>query len=308
MKMVRKVGTEHIYALKSTNIHRAFDEGQVNHTLNEKEVLSTLRHPFIARLYTTFRDEDNVYFLLEYVGGGELFDVVKEKGKLDSDAARFYAANCVLAIEYLHSRGIAFRDIKSENLLLDARGYLKVVDFGMARFVRPTDRCNTFAGTLDYVSPEILSCTPYSLYVDWWALGCLVYEMLTGKTPFKGSEELRLQSMQAYSIHFDADVDPQAKSFVRQLLHPDLSKRLGGPSSLGEAAIRIRRHAWFKDIDWVALAKKEIKAPLIKEVSFALPPRLNIKIKKVRAEAEEEPPESPRTYSPKAINHFFDAF
>ena len=180
MKLVQRVGTRDRYAVKLLNIHRAFDEGQVNHTLNEKQILSSIQHPFIVKLYTTFRDNTYLYFLLEYVRGGELFDVLKKQKKLKVDEARFYAANVLIMIEHLHKRKIAFRDIKSENLLFDNEGYLKLIDFGMARYVDDKNKCSTFAGTLDYISPEILSRTPYTEHVDWWALGCLIYEMLTG--------------------------------------------------------------------------------------------------------------------------------
>jgi serine/threonine protein kinase len=178
--MVQRVGTKERYAVKLVNIHRTFDEGQVNHTLNEKQILVDAQHPFIVKLYTTFRDNNYLYYLLEYVGGGELFDTLKEQKKLKVEDARFYAANVVVMVEYLHKRKIAYRDLKSENLLFDKDGYLKLIDFGMSRYVDEQHGCSTFAGTLDYISPEIMSRTPYTEHVDWWALGCLIYEMLTG--------------------------------------------------------------------------------------------------------------------------------
>lgn len=304
VKMVRRITTRKKYALKLTNIHKAFDEGQVKHTLDEKQVLLSIKHPFIVKLHATFRDNTYVYFLLQYISGGELFDVIKDQKKLKVEDARFYAANVIVAIEYLHKRRIAFRDLKSENLLVDNEGYLKLIDFGMARYV--TDRCNTFAGTLDYVSPEILKNAPYTEHVDWWALGCLIYEMLTGATPFKGPEEDRLKLMLTKSVPFGRDFDPVAKDLVKQLLNTNASKRLG--SSGADAAIKIRSHPWFKDIDWVALVKRELVAPKL----VAPPSPVHIStpklILKVRKAVENDPPESPRTYSPKAIDTFFSGF
>ncbi|QDZ23527.1 serine/threonine-protein kinase [Chloropicon primus] len=307
VKQVRRTTTKEVYALKLTNIHRAFDEGQVSHTLNEKEILSSVDHPFIVKLYTTFKDTNYVYFLLEFVGGGELFDVIKKEKKLKVEAAKFYAANVIAALEYLHGKKIAFRDLKSENLLLDRQGYLKVIDFGMSRFVH--DKCHTFAGTLDYVSPELLSMDPYTEHVDWWALGCLVYEMLTGSTPFKGTEEERLEAMRAHSIRFEDDFDPVARDLVERLLHPKYSKRLGTGSNAG---VQIRSHPWFKGFDWAALMKRQMDAPKfdsgMPKLSLITPKKLVTRSLSVRAAVEAEPPESPRTYSPTAIDTFFKGF
>ena len=312
VKMVRRSTTKEVYALKLTNIHKAFDEGQVNQTLNEKEILFDMDHPFIVKLYTTFRDTSYVYFLLEFVDGGELFDVVKEQGKLDLASARFFAANIIAAVEYIHDRDIAFRDIKFENLLVDKQGYLKLIDFGMARYV-DKDRCHTFAGTLDYASPEILSNVPYTERIDWWALGCLIYEMLTGKTPFRGTHEERYRAMLKHAIPFDdPKLDPTAKDLIRQLLHPTYSKRLGTSE---DGAWRIRCHPFFKDFDWKGLMRRELKAPKFEPRS---PPALTLVTTKkiatkslglsVRKAVENDPPESPRVYSPKAIDTFFTGF
>ena len=322
VKMVRRTSTGDIYAMKLMNIHRIFDEGQVRHTLNEKEILANISHPFIVNLYTTFKDDNYLYYVLELVRGGELFDILKEHKKLEVDVARFYAANVIVMIEYLHKRDIAFRDLKSENLLLDDRGYLKLIDFGMARYVKDDERCNTFAGTLDYVAPEILSRDPYKLDVDWWALGCLIYEMLTGVTPFKGSEEDRLESMLAHSIDFEIledGFDPLAKDLIEKLLYPKYTKRLGTSHNAGPM---VRGHPWFNDFDWIGLVKKQLSAPALGQRKdknegnsvksglspIKIVPRSLQKVKSMRQAVENDPPESPRTYSPKAIDMFFTNF
>lgn len=314
VKLVRRAGTKETFAMKLTNIHRAFDEGQVGHTLSEKEVLAKVKHPFVNRLYATFRDDTYVYFLLEFVPGGELFDVIKRERKLCQDHAKFYAANVIAAVEYLHSQNVAFRDLKSENLLLDRRGYLKVIDFGMSRFVRQGCRCTTFAGTLDYVSPEILRQEPYEQNVDWWALGCLVHEMLTGSPPFVGSEEERLRQMVSHSLaEMDGPgIESRARDFVRSLLHPKLGKRLGTGV---DAGYRIRCHPWFEGFDWIALVRRELEAPNLSakgasKLNILTTPQKKLLTRSlsVRAAVENDPPESPRTYSPKAIDTFFKGF
>ena len=162
--------------------------------INEKELLWRLQHPFIIRLYDTYKDADRLYMLLEVVHGGELFARLQNSatvGRIPPSEARFYSA-CVLdALDYLHSRSIVYRDLKPENLLIDAEGYLKMVDFGFAKVVR--DRTYTVCGTPEYLAPELVLGKAHGAGVDYWALGILLFEQVAGYSPFcdaKGSDQM----------------------------------------------------------------------------------------------------------------------
>lgn len=151
---------------------------QVEHVNAERFILARIRHPFIVDLYATFQDHLNIYMLLSYVPGGELFSHLRRAQRFSADVTRFYLAIIVLALRYLHSFNIIYRDLKPENLLLDTRGYLKIADFGFAKVV--DDRTWTLCGTPEYLAPEIIQSDGHGKAVDWWACGILCYEMLVG--------------------------------------------------------------------------------------------------------------------------------
>jgi serine/threonine protein kinase len=154
----------------------------VEHVLNEKSLLSTIDHPGIIKLYTTWNDLNNLYLLLEYVPGGELFYYIRLYGQLTLEMTRFYCAEIILILEYLHSRNFIYRDLKPENILLDCDGHLKLIDFGFAKFV--IDRTWTMCGTPSYLAPEIIAGNGHGRAVDWWSFGILFFEMLAGYPPF----------------------------------------------------------------------------------------------------------------------------
>ncbi|KAG8867412.1 serine/threonine protein kinase, AGC [Serendipita sp. 405] len=161
--------------LKKTDVVRL---RQVEHVNAERFILARIRHPFIVDLYATFQDNLNIYMLLSYVPGGELFSHLRRAHRFSPDVTRFYLAIIVLALRYLHSYNIIYRDLKPENLLLDHRGYLRITDFGFAKVV--DDRTWTLCGTPEYLAPEIIQSDGHGKAVDWWACGILCYEMLVG--------------------------------------------------------------------------------------------------------------------------------
>ncbi|VDN97008.1 unnamed protein product [Rodentolepis nana] len=163
---------------------------QVEHTLNEKKILSCIDFPFIVTLKSYFKDNANLYMALEFINGGELFSLIRREGKFKEDTARFYGAQVVLALEYLHSMDIAYRDLKPENLLIDKYGYLKLTDFGFAKVVK--GRTWTLCGTPEYLAPEIILSKGYSRAVDWWAVGVLIFEMIAGYPPFFADQALQV--------------------------------------------------------------------------------------------------------------------
>lgn len=235
---------------------------QVEHINSERAILERIRHPFIVELYSTYQDNLNVYMLLSYVPGGELFSHLRRAGRFSADVTRFYLASIILAIENLHSRNIIYRDLKPENLLLDRAGYLRIADFGFAKIVE--DRTFTLCGTPEYLAPEIVLSQGHGKAVDYWALGILAFEMLAGYPPFFDDHPLGIyEKILRNEVAFPAHIDMYAKDLIRGLLTTDRSKRLG---NLRGGAKDIMEHAWFSGVDWGSLERKEIGAPIVPRV------------------------------------------
>ncbi|BEI97919.1 hypothetical protein CcaverHIS631_0302180 [Cutaneotrichosporon cavernicola] len=235
---------------------------QVEHMNSERRILEKVRHPFIVELHATYQDNLNVYMLLTYVPGGELFSHLRRAGRFSPDVTRFYLASIVLAIEYLHSKNIIYRDLKPENLLLDRSGYLRIADFGFSKVVE--DRTFTLCGTPEYLAPEIVLSQGHGKAVDWWALGILAFEMLAGYPPFFDDHPLGIyEKILRNEVSFPSHIDPYAKDLIRNLLAADRTKRLG---NLRGGARDVMSHPWFQGVDWGALERKEIGAPIVPRV------------------------------------------
>lgn len=265
----RKKDTGNVYALKIMDKKFITKENKIAYVKLERIVLDQLDHPGIISLHFTFQDTYSLYMALESCEGGELFDQIARKGCLSEDEACFYVAEVVDALEYMHRIGIIHRDIKPENLLLTADGHIKIADFGS---VKPTKECQitvlpnsteeracTFVGTAAYVPPEVLNSAPATFGNDLWALGCTLYQMLSGSSPFKdASEWLIFQRIMARDLKFPEYFSDAARNIIDKLLEMDSTKRLGaGPG--GYAALK--KHPFFKGIDWKNL--RQSPAPTI---------------------------------------------
>lgn len=247
------------YAMKALKKQAIVKMRQVEHTLNEKSILDRIDHPFIVNMVCSFQCPSNLYIVLEYVSGGELFSLLRRSGRFQNHVARFYAAEVILAFEYLHSMDIIYRDLKPENLLLDAKGHIKVTDLGFAKVV--PDVTWTLCGTPDYLAPEIIQSKGYGKAVDWWALGVLIYEMIAGHPPFYNSDHMKLyETILQCKLKFATHFDPIAKDLVKRLLTTDLTKRFG---NLRGGVRDIKSHKWFQDLDWRKLLSLEIASPYI---------------------------------------------
>ncbi|RIA98707.1 kinase-like domain-containing protein [Glomus cerebriforme] len=246
--------------LKKTEVVRL---KQVEHTNNEKHILEQVQHPFLVNLWGTFQDSANLYMVMDYVVGGELFSILRKTQRFPDHIAKFYAAEVILAFEYLHSNDIIYRDLKPENLLLDHNGHIKITDFGFAKYV--PDITWTLCGTPDYLAPEIIQSKGYGKAVDWYSLGVLIFEMLAGYPPFYDDDHMRLyEKILSGRIKYPSFFDPIAKDLLKRLLTSDLSKRYG---NLKGGSNDIKSHQWFKGIDWDRLIKREVQAPYIPNVS-----------------------------------------
>lgn len=249
-----------IKILKKSEVIRM---NQVDHVKYEKEILSMCRHPCIIDLFASFQDDGHLYMLLEYVNGGELHSHL-QKGALESLHARFYAAELLLPLAYLHSQRIVYRDLKPSNVLIDSRGHLKMADFGFAKVLEDKSLSFTLCGTPEYMAPEIIKKTGHSFGVDWWALGVVVFEMLSGYTPFFEEPEVAVfDKICAGKIEFPKKFDDKAKDLVEGMLIPDVEKRIG---SL-QGAEQIKKHKWWKGVRWNLMKERSAEAPFLPNVS-----------------------------------------
>jgi len=250
---------------------------QQKNIVNEKSILWRCQHPLILELIKTFQDKDQLYMLTELIQGGELWSYIYDRvnliphtsvGGFSLSTARFYAGCVVLCIEYVHGLGVAYRDLKPENLLLDSRGYLKMIDFGFAKYIpfkkgdSVQHKSFTLCGTPDYLSPELVLSKGHDKSVDYWALGCLIYELICGQTPFQHNyqpEVFKNIINSKRSLHFSRGFEPDATDLIRKLLDPNPAFRLG---NMNGGVREIMQHTWFDGkLDWDGLLSKTVPTP-----------------------------------------------
>ena len=220
------IPSNNCFAIKQLKKADMMKAKQIDHLRNEIYILNALKHPFIIRLYGVVQDSRYISLIIDYIPGGELFTILRETGRFGKPESIFYAANVVLAFQYLHSYNIVYRDLKPENLIIDVDGYLKLTDFGFAKIV--TNRTYTLCGTPEYVAPEIIRCKGHGKEVDWWALGILMYEMLVGIDPFNANSPMEtFKRILTADVVFPSKFYKDAKSLIKHLLNKDISKRYG---------------------------------------------------------------------------------
>ncbi|KAI8640555.1 camp-dependent protein kinase 1 [Parasitella parasitica] len=247
------------YAIKVLKKAEVVRLKQVEHTNSEKAILESAANPFMVNLWGTFQDDINLFMVMDFVPGGELFSILRKNQRFPDHVAKFYAAEVLLAIEYLHSKHIIYRDLKPENLLLDSQGHIKITDFGFAKHV--PDITWTLCGTPDYLAPEVIQSKGYGMAVDWWSLGILVFEMLAGHPPFYDDDHLKLyEKILQGKIKWPAYFDPHAKDLLKRLLTPDLSRRYG---NLKGGADDIKNHKWFSGVDFVRVSNRQVRSPYV---------------------------------------------
>ncbi|KAI9853003.1 MAG: camp-dependent protein kinase catalytic subunit [Thelocarpon superellum] len=261
--LVQSRHNQRFYAVKVLKKQQVVKMKQVEHTNDERRMLSMVKHPFLITLWGTFQDSRNIYMVMDFVEGGELFSLLRKSQRFPNPVAKFYAAEVTLALDYLHSTHIIYRDLKPENLLLDRHGHLKITDFGFAKEV--PDITWTLCGTPDYLAPEVVASKGYNKSVDWWSLGILIFEMLCGFTPFwDGGSPMKIyENILKGRVKYPPYIHPDAQDLLQQLITPDLTKRLG---NLHGGSKDVMQHQWFAEVTWERLAKKDIDAPYVPPV------------------------------------------
>ncbi|KAL0223757.1 hypothetical protein P9112_003147 [Eukaryota sp. TZLM1-RC] len=249
-------------AIKSMKKSLLIQMKQIQHVRNERSILHSIRHPFIVNLLGTYQDDIYVHVIMDFVNGGELFHYLRKQEKFSLETTKFYAAQIVLALDYLHSHQICYRDLKPENLLLDHRGYLRICDFGFAKKV--DDRTFTICGTPEYLAPEVIQNRGHSMAVDWWSLGILIYEMLAGFPPFSGETPYAIySSILSNRLCFPRHFDAITRDLIKRLLTHDKSRRLG---NLRAGARDVMAHKFFRGVQWKQIFTRQLPAPFVPKV------------------------------------------
>ncbi|TKA31279.1 hypothetical protein B0A50_02124 [Salinomyces thailandicus] len=253
---VMKKDTQRIYALKTIRKQHIISRSEVAHTLAERSVLAQINNPFIVPLKFSFQSPEKLYLVLAFVNGGELFHHLQKEQRFDINRSRFYAAELLCALECLHGFGVIYRDLKPENILVDYVGHIALCDFGLCKLdMKDEDKTNTFCGTPEYLAPELLHGQGYTKAVDWWTLGVLLYEMLTGLPPFYDENTNEMyRKILAEPLHFPGPeiVPPAARDLLTRLLDRDATRRLGS-----NGASEIKAHPFFHSIDWRKLLDRK---------------------------------------------------
>ncbi|KAI8081479.1 kinase-like domain-containing protein [Halteromyces radiatus] len=290
--MVKQKDTGKLYAMKVLSKREMVKRNKIKRALAEQEILTTSNHPFIVTLYHSFQSQDYLYFVMEYCTGGEFFRALQLRpGKcLNEEGAKFYAAEVTAALEYLHLHGFIYRDLKPENILLHQTGHIMLTDFDLSKGSSPPGqpgvvksqlphmppsidtkscvhhlRTNSFVGTEEYIAPEVIKGCGHTSAVDWWTLGILIYEMLYGITPFKGSNRNdTFASIMDHDITFTEQPIPylstlstHCRHLIRMLLQKDEQKRLGSRAGASD----IKSHPFFKSINFALL--RHLEPPIL---------------------------------------------
>jgi serine/threonine protein kinase len=263
--LVQKVDTHEVYAVKTIQKKRLNENGKSESVIQERNIMMKAHHPFIVNLCFAFQTPSKFYLGLEYASGGELFFHMEKMGVLQIDDVRLYVAEIGLALEYLHSIGIVYRDLKPENVLLDGSGHIKLTDFGLAKALDDTDTTSTFCGTSEYLAPEVVMQMPYSYGVDIWELGILTYEMLLGSTPFFDENKARMFSgIVGMDPKFPPQLDSRVSDFIAKLLTKNATER--------PTFEQMKGHPFFEGFDWPTVLSRGYRPGFIPAVVDPLEP------------------------------------
>uniref|UniRef100_A0A670Z529 Protein kinase C n=1 Tax=Pseudonaja textilis TaxID=8673 RepID=A0A670Z529_PSETE len=273
--LVRLKKNDQIYAMKVVKKELVHDDEDIDWVQTEKHVFEQAsNNPFLVGLHSCFQTTSRLFLVIEYVNGGDLMFHMQRQRKLPEEHARFYAAEICIALNFLHERGIIYRDLKLDNVLLDTEGHIKLTDYGMCKEgLGPGDTTSTFCGTPNYIAPEILRGEEYGFSVDWWALGVLMFEMMAGRSPFDiitdnpdmNTEDYLFQVILEKPIRIPRFLSVKASHVLKGFLNKDPKERLGCQPQTGFS--EIKSHTFFRSIDWDLLEKKQATPPFQPQIT-----------------------------------------
>eukprot|EP01080_Neovahlkampfia_damariscottae_P008740 gene8740-688_t len=250
--------TGQYFAIKTLKKNKVIQLNQIQHCLDEKKLQMEIKCPFTVQVYKTFQDEEKLYLVMDYIPGGEMFTWLRKNKRFSNAVCRFFIAEILLGLEYIHSKGIVYRDLKPENVLIDANGHVKIADFGFAKKI--TDKTWTMCGTPEYLAPEIILGTGHDKGVDYWSLGVLMYEMLAGYPPFFAKDQMEIYTKIVKGKYVvPSFISPEAKDLLKKLMNFNKSMRYG---CLKNGANDIKNHAFFSGFDWDKAAKRLLPSPI----------------------------------------------
>ncbi|KAI8644424.1 kinase-like domain-containing protein [Parasitella parasitica] len=260
-----------LYAVKVLKKRFIIDNDEIESVRSEKRIFQAAnreKHPFLIGLQSCFQTESRIYFVMEYVSGGDLMWHIQRE-PFSERRAKFYACQVLLALEYFHSQGIIYRDLKLDNIMLGLDGHIKVADYGLCKEnIWHDDTTGTFCGTPEFMAPEILLEQKYGRAVDWWAFGVLVYEMLLGQSPFRGEDEDEIfDAILEDEILYPVNMSRDSVSICQRLLNRDPKKRLGAGSS---DAAEIKEHPFFSGVNWDDMLAKRVPPPFCPSITGPL--------------------------------------
>ena len=258
--LVRKKNNNNLYAMKILIKSYLKQKKQEEHTRTERDLMVKINSPFIMNIKYAFQDEIQLYLITDFMQGGDMFFHLHEKGRFKSDRTKFYIIEIVLAIEFLHKNKMIYRDLKPENILMDKEGHIKISDFGLSKILEDmNDKVFTLCGTPQYIAPEVIYKKGYDKGVDWWSLGCIFYEMLTGYLPFNIPKGGKISpKIFEVPVKFPKNISDNEIDLIKKLLTLNPKKRIGH----GETdANDIKKHPYFNGVDWNKYLKKEIQPP-----------------------------------------------
>ncbi|CAD8044860.1 unnamed protein product [Paramecium primaurelia] len=262
--LVQHKMTKQYYAMKILRKDIIQQKGQQIHTMNERQILEVAQHPFIVKLHFAFQTPEKLYLVTDFLAGGELFYHLRKSKKFSEERMKLYAAELILALDYLHQKGIIYRDLKPENILIGADGHLKLTDFGLSRInLKEGERTYTFCGTPEYLAPEILLGQGHDQLADWWSLGALMYEMINGAPPFYSNDKgMMFRNRLEKKIEMKSWFSEEVSDLLTGLLINDATKRIN--------IHQIKAHPFFKSLSWEDVYDKKIKPQFIPKLKDEL--------------------------------------
>jgi serine/threonine protein kinase len=261
--LVKNKNDGETYALKCQGKKSIVENGLQEHVINEAKVMAELDHPFIIKLYATMVDTQYIYFVMELLLGGEIFTHLRKLGSFEESWTRFYSGSVLAAFAIMHQKGMAYRDLKPENLVLDDKGYCKMVDLGLAKHI-VDGKAWTLCGTPDYLAPEIILNEGHNIAVDYWALGVLIYEMVCGVPPFYAEEAMEIyERILNGTVPIPSSFSKSMGDIVRKLLKQQQTKRLGVTKG---GTLAVMKHKWYSGFDWDGLIQRKLSVPILPQI------------------------------------------